>query len=302
MESTQISADISVIVVNWNTRQMLSQCLKSVRDNLQDLLIESFVVDNGSTDGSTEMVRNDFPEVNLIENIQNVGFAKANNQAIRLSVGRYILLLNSDAILTPMAIQKMVRLMDSDQSIGIAGAQLVYPDGRPQGCHGPLPSFWSEVLGLYGFDRFRTVKVGRLDYTETGEVGGACMLIRKKLLDLIGMLDENFFMFNEEFDLCNRCHKAGSKVVHVASATIIHVRGGSTNNTVRRIVQLYANKLRYFNKYFGQKAERRLKVMMIIAAKVKWLFYLILRLLSLGRIQKDKLWSDVINELSLSTE
>ena len=145
--------DVSVIIVNWNTRQMLVQCLNSLKNNLQKLDIEVFVVDNGSTDGSPEMVSKEFLDFILIRNFENLGFAKANNQAIQLSHARYILLLNSDAFLTTNAIQKMVEVMDSDLSIGIAGANLEYPDGRSQVSHGSLPSFWSEVGCLFGLDK-----------------------------------------------------------------------------------------------------------------------------------------------------
>ncbi len=219
--------------------------------NLLDLNIEAFVVDNGSSDGSQELVRTDFPEVTLIENRENLGFSKANNQAIRLCSGNYILLLNSDAFLTPHAVQKMIDAMESDLSIGIAGAHLVYPDGSWQVSHGALPTFWSEVASLFGLDKFQMEKGDHGPYQETGTVSGTCLLIRKTLLDQVGLLDEVFFMFSEEVDLCNRCHKVGAKVIYVPSAMVIHTNGGSTGKTVGRIMLLYSGKLQYFYKHFG---------------------------------------------------
>jgi GT2 family glycosyltransferase len=297
MNSAPITPDLSIIIVNWNTRQLLSQCLRSVIDNLHGISIESFVVDNGSTDNSVEMVRREFPEVTLIENRENLGFARANNQAIRLSRGRFILLLNSDALLMPNTVQKMINVMESDPSIGIAGACFVYPDNRPQVSHGPLPNFWIELCSLYGLDKLDKAKVGQQGYKDTGWVDGACMLIRKTLLDHIGLLDEAFFMFSEEVDLCNRCHKQGAKVVWIESARVIHVRGGSTGQTVQRVMHLYSGKLLYFYKHFGPNAERHLKRMMIMAAMIKGIFYRLLRVISLGRIQKDEFWWDVSKDL-----
>jgi GT2 family glycosyltransferase len=297
MFSSPIAPDLSVIIINWNTRHLLSQCLRSVIDNLSELNIESIVVDNGSTDKSVEMVRNDFPEVTLIKNEENLGFAKANNQAILLSHGRYILLLNSDAFLTPNAIQSMLNVMEATLSAGIAGAHLVYPDGRSQVSHGPLPTFWSEVASLFGFGKYRKEFENHNVYQETGTVSGACMLIRKSLLDRIGLLDETFFMFSEEVDLCYRCHKVGSQVLYIHSATVIHTVAGSTGLTVPRVMRLYSGKLLYFYKHFGPNVESRLKQMMVIAAMCKFVIYLILRVISIGRIRKDDFWWDISKKL-----
>jgi GT2 family glycosyltransferase len=297
MNSTPLNPDLSVIIINWNTRQLLSQCLQSVIDNLHDLSFESFVVDNGSTDNSVEMIQKEFPEVTVIENRENLGFAKANNQAILLSNGRYILLLNSDAFLTPNAIQSMHNMMENNLDVGITGAHLVYPDGRPQVSHGPLPTFWSEVASLFSLDKLHKEKDNHNTYQETGTVSGACMLIRKSLLNQIGLLDEAFFMFSEEVDLCNRCHKAGAKVLYVKSAMVIHTHAGSTGMTVQRIMRLYSGKLQYFYKHFGSKVEYRLKHMMLIASMCKFVVYRLLRIISLGWIRKDDFWWDVSKNL-----
>ena len=191
----------------------------------------------------------------------------------------------------------MIHVMEFDISIGIAGARLVYPDGRAQVSHGPLPNFWTEVCSLYGLDKLHKAKVDQQDYEDTGWVDGACMLIRKTLLDQIGLLDEAFFMFNEEVDLCNRCHQLGAKVVYIQSAIVIHVKGGSTGQTVQRVMRLYSGKLLYFYKHFGPNAERQLRRIMILATMMKGIFYRFLRVISLGRIQEDELWWDVSKDL-----
>jgi GT2 family glycosyltransferase len=297
MNSEPTSPVLSVIIVNWNTRQLLSQCLRSAVENLHGLSIETFVIDNGSIDGSVEMVRDDFPGVTLIKNQENLGFAKANNQAIRLSHGIYILLLNSDAFLTPNAIQTMLTVMESDPSAGIAGARLVYPDGRAQVSHGPLPTYWSEVASLFSLDKYHKQIITSSIYQETGMVSGACMLIRKSLLNQVGLLDESFFMFSEEVDLCFRCHSASYKVLYINSATVIHTHAGSTGQTVQRIVRLYSGKLHYFYKHFGSNVENRLKHMMVIASLLKGFFYFFIRIISFGRIHKDDFWWDVTKKI-----
>jgi GT2 family glycosyltransferase len=298
VQANEPMLDISVIIVNWNTSGLLAECLNSVNHYLRGFDVEVFVVDNGSSDDSVDMVRTNFLDVILIENRENVGFAKANNQAIRHSQGKYILLLNSDAFLLPDAIHKMVDVLEADQSIGIAGARLLFPDGRSQVSHGPLPTYWSETRSLFGLDKFSGGKVYRREYIETGTISGACMLIRKELLDRIGLLDEEFFMFNEEVDLCKRCHAAGSKVVSIQTATVIHVHAGSTGQTVQRIIRLYTAKLHYFYKHFGPTIENRLRRMMLIASIVKGAIYRMVRVISLGRIRKDDFWIAVSKELS----
>lgn len=290
--------NLTIIIVNWNTRALTAQCLNSIYVNQPSSSFEVWVVDNGSIDGSVEMIRQLFPEVHLIENRENLGFTRANNQAIQLSRGRFILLLNSDALLMPNTIQKMMDVMISDPSIGIAGAYLIYPDGRRQVSHRPLPTFWSEVYSLFGLDKLSKPKGNQQEYEETGTVSGACMLIRKTLLNEIGLLDEAYFMFNEEVDLCNRCHNAGLKVVCVYSATAIHAEGGSTGQTVQRVVRLYSSKLHYFYKHFGPKAEQRLKRVMRFSAMVKGIIYRLLRVISFGHIRKDDFWWAVSKELS----
>lgn len=294
-----MTSDLSVIIVNWNTELLLSHCLHSVYYNLGNTDIEVVVVDNGSTDSSVEMVQTTFPKVVLIKNQENYGFAKANNQAIRLSQGRYLVLLNSDAFLRDDSILSIVTIMETDPSVGVAGPRLLYPDGSPQRSHGPLPNLWTEVGSLFGLDKLRFQRISQAKYEETGWVNGACMVIRKTLLDQIGLLDEAFFMFNEEIDFCNRCHKAGSKVISVPSATVFHVGGGSTDSTIQRILRLYNAKLLYFKKHFGLEVEYRLWVMMKIAAIVKGSLYSLLRIFSFGRIEKGDFWWSISKELNI---
>lgn len=283
--------DLSVIVVNWNTRELLAQCLQSIYATVKDLDFEVYVVDNASGDGSQQMVLTSFPAVCLIENKENAGFARANNQAIRESRGAYVLLLNSDAALTEGAANRMVAVMKADPRVGIVGARLVYPDGRPQISYAPLPTLWREAASLAGLDK-RLLRPVEADPNggpvAAGMVDGACLMARRQALDEFGLLDERFFMFNEEVDLCKRAHAAGWKVLHVPDAVTIHVAGGSTGITAGRILRLYRGKLQYFEKHGGRAARGRLYAGMLAVSSMKAFLYAIRH-----AAEKKALWQEV---------
>lgn len=293
--------DLSIVIVNWNTREMLRECLDSLFNNIKGLDYEVIVVDNGSTDGSTQMVVEQFPDVRVIENRENVGFARANNQGISLSSGKYILLLNSDAFIQDDSIQKMLAVLEANPRVAIAGAKLVYPDGSPQVSHGPLPTLTIECLRLFGLDKI--LEIGQSadhfeEFIETGTVEGACFLTRRQALDQIGVMDEGYFFFSEEVDLCYRAHLHGWKVVFVPGTRVVHVRGGSTGVVPRRVLMLYRGKLQYFEKHFGGKERMRLYQLIAIATSLKLIVYTGLRILSFGRIKKDDLWKEVSQNLT----
>ena len=289
--------DLSIIIVSWNTRDLLAQCLQSVYDTVHGLEFQVFVVDNASSDGSAAMVRERFPQVRLIENTKNVGFARANNQAIREAGGQYILLLNSDARVMGDSVLQMARFMDGRAEVGIVGPPLVFPDGRPQLAWGPLPSLASEVWSLFGLDRLRSSGAWRSDssqrFLETGWVSGACMMVRRRVIEQVGLLDEEYFMFSEEIDLCYRARKAGWKIIHLPTALAIHVGGGSTGLTAKRILMLYRGKLQYFAKHHGDRARKLLLGAMWAATGLKIIVYTLLRVLSLGRVRRNELCWEV---------
>jgi GT2 family glycosyltransferase len=243
---------LSIIIVNWNTRDLLAQCLESICDTISNLAFEIIVVDNASTDGSQEMIRQRFPQVRLIENDQNVGFARANNQALIISQGRYFLLLNSDTIVLPHALEKMVQFADAHSDAGIIGCRLFNSDSSLQASWASFPTFWSEVLGR-NFRARRLVEEEPLAY-EVDWVGGACMLVRPAAISEVGLLDESFFMYSEETDWCFRMRRHGWKVYYLASAEVIHLGGGSASRTsVTQLVRLYESKMRFFRKHYGAR-------------------------------------------------
>lgn len=295
--------DLSVVIVNWNTRDLLMHCLESLYDTVQAIEFEVFMVDNASSDGSPSMVRDRFSQVSLIENPTNVGFAAANNQAIIRSSGRYVLLLNSDAQVLGNALPQMVRFLDAHSDAGIVGPHLVFPDGRPQTAHGPLPTLASEIQGLLGLDRLLCRWNRRRDptgtYAEAGYVSGACLMVRRQALEQVGLLDERFFMFGEEIDLCNRAHGAGWRVCHLPSAQVVHLGGGSTGRTGARVVRLYRGKLAYFRKHHGDLAGRILLFAMCLSTALKVAVYTTARFATGGRVRADVLWRSVWKGLEL---
>jgi GT2 family glycosyltransferase len=242
--------DLSIIIVNWNTRDLLAQCLQSIYDTVSNLDFEVIVVDNASSDGSQAMIRQRFPQVCLIESDQNVGFARANNQALTVSRGRYFLLLNSDTIVLPHALEKMVQFADAHAESGIIGCRLLNSDGSLQKSWASFPTFWSEVLGR-NFRARRQVEEESLAY-EVDWIGGACLLVRPAAINEVGLLDESFFMYSEETDWCFRMKRHGWRVYYLASAEIVHLGGGSASRTsASQLVRLYENKIRFFNKHYG---------------------------------------------------
>jgi len=287
--------DLSIIVVNWNTHKLLRQCLEAVYGTLRGLDFDVWVVDNASTDGSARMVRDDFPQVRLIENAENLGFACANNQALSKCDGRYVLLLNSDAFVQFGAVQQLAEALEEDPHAGIAGPRLIYPDGCEQTSHGQLPSFRSEILSLLGWDRLTArshLSSDPAEVVETGVVSGACLFARSQMLDEIGFLDDRFFMFSEEVDLCARAGQAGWKVLYVPSAQVIHIGGGSSELTAQRVLDLYAAKRQYFQKYQGDAAAHRLLTAMWVASCLKLVFY------GLCSRPRARLWRQVVLKLN----
>ena len=290
---------LSIIIVNWNTCDLLRICLESAYRTTADIHPEVIVVDNGSSDGSPAMVSKEFPSVRLIQNTTNLGFARANNQAFQVSTGDFILLLNSDAFLKEGAANSLVHTMEAHPDIGITGARLVYLDGRPQVSFEKLPNLYSESLRLAGLDKvFWRLSRGQKtsnthDYYEVGVVSGACLMVRRVMVEQIGLFDENFFMFNEETDLCFRAHAANWKVVHNPAAQAAHVGGGSTGVTPERVLRLYKAKLLYFQKHDGEKAKNQLFMVMRLLVGVKLVVYTLIAKIYSGRVQKATFWRQV---------
>lgn len=276
--------DLSIIIVNWNTRDLLARCLTSLYAGpsfAPFVAFETFVVDNASTDGSAAMVRERFPWVRLIENRENVGFARANNQAIRESGAcpapgrrsRYLLLLNPDTEVRSGALEALVRFMDEHPEAGAAGARLLNPDGSLQPSCSPFPTLGREFWRLFHLDAFRPLahyNMARWDPKAprtVDAVQGACIILRWEALEQVGLLDEDYFIYTEEVDLCYRLRRTGWQVYWAPEAAVIHYGGQSTQQMRGEMfLRLYASKVLYFRKHHGRLKARAYKLILLAAS------------------------------------
>lgn len=244
--------DISVIIVNLNTRQLLLDCLRSVHETVTDLEFEVFVVDNGSTDGSLEAVGENFPRVKVIANGRNLGFAAANNKALAVMEGDYALLLNTDAELTPDAVHALWRFMESEPKAGMACGQLLNSDGSLQNSTANLPTLASLLINE-SLDRL--IRPGRYpskrppsEPVEVESAIGACLMVRRAAMDQVGLLDEDYFFFFEETDWAERFRRAGWRVFFVPTAKIYHHQGQTVGHGSRSRLLYYSSRYTYFRK------------------------------------------------------
>jgi GT2 family glycosyltransferase len=269
----EISNILSVIIVSWNTAGLLENCLASILANPPTSAFEIWVVDNASTDESPRMVREKFPQVQLIENRENVGFARANNQAIERCAGKYVLLLNPDTLVASGALQALVEFMDKTPDAGAAGARILNPDGSLQISSHPRPTLAREFWRMFYLDALSPYAAYPLDKWETNQpqevdiLGGACLTLRKEALDQVGFLDEDYFMYSEEVDLCHRIQRGGWHLYWVPLAEVVHFGGQSTQQApTAMFLNLYHSKIIYFRKHYGSSAAQIYKLVLRLAA------------------------------------
>lgn len=259
---------LSVIIINYNVKHFLEQCLYSVRKAAKNLAVEVWVVDNNSVDGSIEMLKEKFPEVKLIENKKNAGFSVANNQAIKQATGEYILLLNPDTIVEEETFTKTIAFMDEHPDAGALGVKMIDGKGRflPESKRA-LPTPEVAFYKTFGFSflfpkskKFGKYHLTYLSQDETNQVdilSGAFMLIRKAALDKVGLLDETFFMYGEDIDISYRIIKAGYHNYYFPQTRIIHYKGESTKKSSVNYVIVFYNAMRIFaEKHFSHKNAR----------------------------------------------
>ncbi|MES2560147.1 MAG: glycosyltransferase [Bacteroidota bacterium] len=283
---------LSIIIVNYNVKYFLEQALHSVRKAVKGMDAEVFVVDNNSVDGSCEMVKRTFPEVILIENKDNPGFSKANNQAIRQSKGEYVLLLNPDTVVEEDCFEKVCAFMDKTTDAGALGVKMIDGKGRflPESKRGlPTPQVaFYKMFGLSALfpksKRFGRYHLGYLDKNEVHKVdvlAGAFMLLRKKTLDEIGLLDEDYFMYGEDIDLSYRITKAGYFNYYFPGTTIIHYKGESTKkSSVNYVFVFYRAMIIFAQKHYSQKHAQVFSILINSAVYARASIALVFRLLS----------------------
>ena len=261
---------LSVCIVSWNTRDLLASCLSSIELHLSDVEHEVTVVDNASRDGSPSMVRERFPGVRLISNLQNLGFARATNQALRRSEGRYLLLLNSDTRLIDPSPKHMLSFMDEHPEAGAAGACLLNPDLTIQAYPTRLPSLSLHLVQTLGLQRWAPQLSGESRHQdpkprEVGLVKGACMIVRREVLREVGLLDEDLFLYSEEDDWCLRMKQAGWKVFYLPTVRVVHHGRASVDQMADQMfLQLYRSKVAYFRKHRGRLQTFLLKCILYI--------------------------------------
>lgn len=273
--------ELSIVIVNWNTREILRDCLRSVRWATRGLRAEVLVVDNASSDGSAAMVREEFPECVLVCNATNVGFAAANNQALRIARGRWLLLLNSDTVVLGDVLARSIRYLESHPDVGVMGCRVLNPDLSLQPTCFRYPSFtnlalltsglarveWPRTLGRYQMRGWK-----RDDERDVEVVTGCYMLVRRAAYEQVGGLDESFFFCGEETDWCRRFARAGWKLRFAPVGEIIHIGNASGRRLdARRDVLLTTGLVRLHFKHGGALAGRAAWLLLWCFNATRWL-------------------------------
>jgi len=290
---------LSVIIVNFNTRALLEDCLRSIAHS-EAATAQVMVVDNASGDGSAEMVRAAFPWVELLEPRENVGFAKANNAALAQARGNYVLLLNSDTVVRPGALDAMAEFLVAHPGAGGVTCRLLNPDGSLQACTsgtpGPLLLFLrlSRLSRLVRGDRVRQILGTRFGFllggtirsylqpyasvapTEVENISGACLMLRREAIDQVGLLDESYFMYFEDMDYCLRLRKAGWKLYYLPQGEIVHLVGQSSGGRMLHYsVHAYRGLFAMYRRHFPARDLVIVRLLVLVLSAVRWLWNLL---------------------------
>lgn len=257
--------DVSILIVNYNTRQLTLDCLRSVYASETEFTYEVIVIDNDSKDDSVQAIRQEFPLVKLIENTENTGFAKANNQGMAAAQGRYVLLLNSDTVIQRDTLQTMVAFMDRNPITGASGCKIILPDGSlDKACKRGFPTPSASFYYAFGLSklfpnepRFNQYQLGYLDPDQEYPVDclvGAFMLVRRETIEQVGGLDETFFMYGEDIDWCYRIKQAGWGIHYYPRTTIVHYKGGSARRRPFKIIyEFHRAMILFHRKHYRKK-------------------------------------------------
>ncbi len=270
--------DMSIVLVCWNNKAYLDPCLKSLYEGGLKSSFDVVVVDNGSTDGSQQMLAEKYPQVKLIQNAGNVGLGKASNQGIEATNGRHVLLLNNDTLVNGPALDVLVEYLDAHPEVGATAGKLLNPDGSFQSGFAPFSTLLEEFLIV--------THIGELlwagypshgdsnEIKETGWMSSACLLVRRAALDKIGLLDESYFIYGDEADLQYRLNKAGWKVVFLPNSSIIHFGGRSMDRWKRRKM-VYRGKMMFYKKNYGFLSTFLLRFLFFVMSLLKLLVWCI---------------------------
>jgi GT2 family glycosyltransferase len=265
---------LSIIIVNWNVRELLRECLNSVFSDFQEPSGEVIVVDNASKDSSVEMIRAVFPQVKLIVNRDNYGFAKACNQGIKVARGRYLFILNPDTLVKPGTLPNIINFMESNPEVGIGGCYVFYPGGKPQSSFYRFPTLLTYFSRMLSF--FRILPINRFtqnffweykDNNISGKVDrvlGGAMVVRKETVEQVGGFDEAYFMYSEELDLCYRARQVGWEVSTIPHTEIIHYHMQSGLQNIREITfHSFKSDFIFFKKFYPANKLTLIRIMQL---------------------------------------
>ncbi|MCP1309726.1 glycosyltransferase family 2 protein [Paenibacillus tyrfis] len=280
--------DLSIIILNYNTRELTLNCLKSIYLSETSFTYEVILVDNHSVDDSVEAIRANFPMVHLVCNDVNLGYSKGNNQGMSLAKGRYVLLLNSDTVVQPDTLHTMTQFMDEHASIGAAGCKVVLPDGSlDKACRRGFPTPSASFYYAFGFSKlfpgnpkYNQYQLSHLDPNQDYPVDclvGAFMIVRKEAIDQVGMLDEQFFMYGEDIDWCYRIKQGGWDIHYYPYTQIIHYKGASSRRKPFKIIYEFHRAMYLFHqKHYRKKYSFLVNGLVYAGITVKFLSSLLL--------------------------
>jgi N-acetylglucosaminyl-diphospho-decaprenol L-rhamnosyltransferase len=282
--------DLGIVIVNWNTRELLRACLQSVEASVGDFSCRVVVVDNASTDGSASMVQREFPEVTVVFNPNNEGFGVANNKGLQLlglyrgcasgHAPRYALILNPDTELPPTALRDMIAYMDADEQIGAVGPKLVRPDGSLDlACRRSFPTPAISFYRMIGLSRLfpRSRRFGRYNMTyldpdietEVDSVVGAFMMVRRAVIQRVGLFDETFWMYGEDLDWAYRIKQAGWKIMYNPRVTVTHVKRAASSQSPRAQAAFYQAMLIFYRKHYRRTTPAWLHSLILLGLLLK---------------------------------
>lgn len=286
---------LSIIIVNYNTYQLTKATIEAVLLQAVNFDYEILLVDNASMDGSIQKLQQDFQDIistnklQIFRNAENLGFSKANNRGMRVAKGEYILLLNSDTVVNPNCLQQSIDQMERDKSIGALGCKVILPDGTlDHACKRGFPTPKASLYYLLKLDRKDPIKYGQYDALhlhedEVGEVDclmGAYMLMPKKVLDEVGLLDETFFMYGEDIDLCYRIKEAGYKILYDPKASLIHYKGGSSKKRRTKVIYDFHQAMWiFYKKHYYKKYNLGITGLVYLGIWIKYFFAILKNML-----------------------
>ncbi len=267
---------VSIIIISYNVRDYLAQCLHSLQELVTTIPFDVWVVDNHSTDDSISILAENYPHCHFIQNAENIGFAAANNLGIHHSQGQYLWLLNPDTLVHQNALDPLVHFLDSNPSYAACGSKLINPDGSLQPSAFPFPTVTNETYRLFHLEKlfpthfYHVDAWGSASPRDVAVNQGASLMLRRAALEQIGLLDEQFFMYTEEVDLCYRLFQAGWKNAWVPASIVTHFGGQSTRqDKTAMFLQLYQTKIQFFRKHYGENSTHTYKKVIYLAALLR---------------------------------